>query len=217
MSALMNEQDQVALLKDYWNRYGNFLLTAILVVAVGMVGWRYWQTQQTDKKNDASFRYQSLLLSASKKDTTNINAKAMGLINTYPNTIYANLAALMLASQDVQAQKYNAATTQLNWVMAHSVDASIKTLAQLNLARLLLAEKKYTAALNTLHDTPPAFAGIADMIKGDIYAAMKQTTKASEAYIAALKTLHKDSPLRQTITMKRYNLPQLTTKTKTNT
>ena len=207
MSTMMNEQEQVDLIKHYWNRYGNLLLTVILVVAVSIVGWRYWQTQQREKRNAASYRYQSLLMSVSKKNITDINAKARGLIKTYPKTVYASLSSLILAAENVNDKQYANAKSDLRWVLANSDQPALQATAKIRLARILLSEKKYADAITMLANIPSQFLGIANMVKGDIYSTTKKVVKARQMYLASIKHLKKADPMYQIVTMKLNDLP----------
>ena len=45
----LEEQEQIAVLKDWWRKYGNLLTTVLLAVVVGFAGiqaWRYYRVQQ---------------------------------------------------------------------------------------------------------------------------------------------------------------------------
>ena len=38
----LEEQEQLASFKAFWNQYGNFLLTVVTVVLLAIAGWRGW-------------------------------------------------------------------------------------------------------------------------------------------------------------------------------
>lgn len=210
MSAVLNEQEQVDLIKDYWKRYGNFFLSTILVIAIGMVGWRYWQNQQLAKKNDASSRYQSLLVSFSSKHMSDVNAKAQDIISTYPSTVYASMSSLILAAHNIQDKQYKQAKNNLHWVLAHSRNPAILATTNIRLARLLIATNHPKAALQKLQNIPLSFSGVADMIKGDIYRTSGNTLKAHNEYLSSLKQLSSTDPLYTIVNMKLNDLPNLT-------
>ena len=46
----LEEQEQIAAIKDWWRKYGNVLTTGVLLVLVGIAGtqgWRYYRAQQS--------------------------------------------------------------------------------------------------------------------------------------------------------------------------
>ena len=71
MADFMNEQEQVELIKNFWKRYGNWVLGLFVIIAFGLSGYQYWQHRQEQSLNQASEMYLSLVNSANQKDTKN--------------------------------------------------------------------------------------------------------------------------------------------------
>ncbi len=46
MTEYLTEQEQVELLKNWIKQYSLVILAGVLIAAIGISGWRYWQQRQ---------------------------------------------------------------------------------------------------------------------------------------------------------------------------
>lgn len=199
-----DESDQV---KKFLKKYGNMILTLILIIILGIVGLQYWHKRQAKNAMEASITYENLLGSLAAKQQPQVQAFANQLMQDFSGTPYAKMAALITAKQAVQANKLSLAINKLQWVVEHASTASIKAIAQIRLAEVLIADNKAKQAIEAVSNVKPAaFLAQANMLKGDAYSALKQTAQAKQAYTTALKQAEPSSSLYAYIQMKLYSL-----------
>ncbi len=206
MADLLNEQEQVDAIKRWWKQYGNWLMTVIIIILLGLWGYRFWQNHEQKVAMVTAAGYEQLLVDIQQNNLPDMQAQANQLMSSYPHSIYASLAALILAQTQVQQNQLSQAATTLQWVMQNGRDDSTITIAKIRLGRILLAESQPQQALDTLMGIE--HHPLADMVRGDAYVALKQYTPAKKAYQTALGELAVSDPMYQLVQMKGANLPQ---------
>ncbi len=190
MNVYMTEEEQVEQLKKWWNKYGNIILTLVLVIVLSVQGYRWYQGHQETLSATASSAFNGLMDSVAQNETDKATAKANFIKDNYQSTIYASSAALLLAKQAVAQKKYDVAEKEFKWIVANSQSKSFKQLAKLRLARLYLFQKQYPKALGALTEVDDnTFATLVHESKGDIYLAEGEKAKANEQYQQALAEL----------------------------
>jgi predicted negative regulator of RcsB-dependent stress response len=204
MDYVENKIETADRVKQFLAKYGNALVTTILVIMLLIVGNQYWQKHKLKMAAQAASIYQNLLMGESNQPQT--QALANQLMTEYQNTAYASLAAFVLAKQDISQSNYLGAQQNFNWVIDHTKVASFKSIAQINSARLLLAEKQPQQALDMLNSvSQQEFMGEALLVKGDAYLALQQNDAAKAAYQQAVTELAPTSPLYSYAEMKLYS------------
>jgi predicted negative regulator of RcsB-dependent stress response len=198
----LEEQEQLAELKAFWNKYGN-LLTWVLILALGsFAGYNFWMSHQRGQASDASVLYEDLQKSMVEKDNTKAQRIAADIEGKYGSTAYAQMAALSAAKGAFDANDLKAAKAQLQWAIDHGSD-EYKSIAKLRLAGVLLDEKAYDEGLKLLAtDFLPQFAGSVADRKGDILVAQNKLAEARTAYLAAIAAMDKRSPGRKLVEVK---------------
>lgn len=204
MAALdLQEQEQLDSLKAWWKDNGNWVLGALLVVVVAMGGWRGWQYYQGKQAGEAATLYQQFTEQLASNDAKRINDAAAAVMDKYAATAYAARAALLAAQVNEQGNDVARAKTQLQWVIAHAGEDSLKDVARLRLAAVLLDEKNYADALKQLEAKHPAsFDGLYADLKGDVLSAQGKAAEAKAAYQLAYDKTDAKSTYRNLIQMK---------------
>lgn len=184
------EQEQLDALKAWWRDHGNkvinFALAAALVAAA-VSGWKWWQDKQA---GEAGALYGQLQAAAEKHDVKAVRDAALALVDNYSGTVYAGMGALLAAKLQAEEGDFKNARAQLAWVAEKSSDESLRDLARLRLAGLLLDDKAYDEALQQLAKEPEAaFAARYAEVRGDIYVGQGKADDARAAYAAALGKL----------------------------
>jgi predicted negative regulator of RcsB-dependent stress response len=199
----LEEQEQLDTLKAWWKQYGN-LVTWLLVIALsGYAAWTGWNTYQRNQSTQASQLYDELQKSIIAKDSVKVQRATTDLIEKFPRTSYASMAALSAAKIAFDANDLKTAKGHLHWTLDHSNVEEYKSLAKIRLAGIALDEKAYDEGLTFLAgDFPADFAGVAIDVKGDIYFAQNKIEDARNAYQAALDKLGAKNPGRQLIQIK---------------
>jgi len=207
MDYVENTHEVAERVKRWWGKYGNILITIVIIIMVVILGLQYWHKHQYKVASQASIAYENLLSSTITKNHVQTQGLANQLMQEYSSSPYAKFAAFILAQQAVNDNKLPLAAKNLQWVVGHAKSATIKAVAQLRLSRVLLAERKAQQALAILHEvTERNMLAIADSLKGDAFLVLKQRSKAKLAYAKALQAMPKNSVLYEYTQMKLYSL-----------
>lgn len=199
----LQEQEQLDALKAWWNDNSNWILVALLSVVVVIGGWRGWQYYQGRQASEAAILYQQELEQIASRDPKRVNDAASAVMDRYPSTAYASRAALLAAQVNEMGKDLPQASTQLQWVIGHAGDATLKDVARLRLAAILLDQKDYPGALQQLDAKHTAsFDGLYDDLKGDVLSAQGKTDEARSAYKLAYDKFDAQSLYRSLISMK---------------
>lgn len=204
MAALdLQEQEQIEGLKAWWKDNGNFVLGAVLVVVVAMGGWRGWQYYQNKQTAEAATLYAEFTRQMESNDAKRINDAAAAVMEKYSGTAYASRAALLAAQFNEFGKDKAKAKTQLQWVIDHAGEATLKDVARLRLAAILMDEKKYDDSMKLLNAAhPDSFNGLYADLKGDVLSAQGKTEEARTAYKQAYEKTDAKSMYRNLIQMK---------------
>lgn len=182
----LEEQEQIATLKTWWNMYGNLVSGVITVFCLVVIGWQGWNWYQRSQSGQASAIYNVLEQAVAVGDAQKVKGAAGELAEKYGRTTYASLGALLAAKQSFEAGDLKTAKAQLGWAADHGKD-EIKDLARLRLAAVQLDEKAYDEALKQLEAShAPTFDARFLELKGDVLAAQGKKPEAQGAYKAAL-------------------------------
>ena len=198
----LEEQEQIATLKAWWEKYGNLTSWVLIAGLAAYSGWQGWNYYQRNQAGAASALYDELQNAVQAKDNAKVLRAAGDMESKFGSTIYAPMAALVAAKSSFEANDLKSAKAQLQWAAEHGSD-EFKALAKIRLAGVLLDEKAYDEALKALAgDVPSQFAGAIADRKGDILAAQNKLAEARAAYQAALDATDKKNPGRQLIQLK---------------
>lgn len=205
MSTLdLEEQEQLAALKAWWQRYGNLLVTVITLALLALAGWNGWQWYQQSQSIQAASLYENLQKAARTNDAKAARDSAGAILEQYPRTAYASLAALVAAKVNFQAGDLKTAQAQLQWAVDNGRSDELKAIARLRLAAVLIDQGAFDEALKAIEPKPSAgFESLYEVMRGDIYVSQKRLPEAKTAYQAALSRADKrDRGLRDHIQLK---------------
>jgi predicted negative regulator of RcsB-dependent stress response len=198
----LEEQEQLAELKAFWNKYGN-LLTWVLIIALGSyAAYNFWNYRQRSQASDASVLYEELQKSLADKDNTKVQRIATDVETKFGGTAYGPMAALAAAKGAFDANDLKTAKAQLQWAIEHGND-EYKSIAKLRLSGVLLDEKAYDEGMKLLAtDFMAQFAGSVADRKGDILVAQNKLAEARSAYLAAIAAMDSKNPGRKLVELK---------------
>lgn len=199
----LEEQEQIAVIKDWWGKYGNWVSTAVLAAVVGIAGvqgWRYYQTQQS---SSAAMLYSQLDTAEKSNEAKKVQDIAATLASSHSATAYAGMAALRAAKSFVSANDLASARQRLQWVIDNAKEDEMRDIARLRLAGVLLDEKKHDEALKLLDVKHVAsFDGLYADLRGDVLALQNKRAEARAAYQIALEKSDVRSPYRPLVQIK---------------
>lgn len=188
------EDEELAVIRDWWQRNGKPLLTGSALALVVVFGWQAWQKHQVAEAQGASVLYQQLLenslVADGQADVGKVAELAGKLKADYAGSHYAQYASLLLAKVAVEAGKLDDARAELQAVIDKPADATLGELARQRLARVLAAQDKTEDALKLLAgDAEPAFVAAREELKGDLLVKLERSDEALQAYEKAKAAL----------------------------
>lgn len=199
MEVYRTEEEQVEALKDWWKENGRSVIIGAVLALAAVFGWRYWQESTRAQAEDASTQYQMLLQRLDEGEGREVVEIARRIIAEHANTPYAALASLSLAQQAVDQNDLDGAGAHLRWVMQNAKVDEVRKLAQVRLARVLVAQGQTDEALQQVSGLGSgSFSALAEEVKGDAYLAQGRRADALRAYQAALAAAA-DVPAKQQV------------------
>ena len=199
----LEEQEQLAELKHFWNQYGN-LISWLLIAAFGSIaawnGWQYWQRNQAAQ---ASAMYDEVERSAQAGDIQRMERAFSDVRERFGGTTYAQLAGLLAAKALSDKGKSDAAKAALAWVAEKASDEGYQVIARLRLAAMLVEAKAYDEALQRLSGSVPReFEGLVADRRGDILDLMGKKAEARAEYTKAWQALDDRADYRHLVEVK---------------
>ncbi len=197
----LEEQEQLATLKAWWKENGGLVTTTLTVVLLALAAWQGWNYYQRNQAAQASALYDVVQKAARTNDLKQVRESAGALLEQYPRTTYAAMAALVSAKAHFEGGDLKTARAQLSWVTENAKDEALQDIARLRLANVMLDEKDYDNALKVL-DAKHGKAFDAQFLatKGDVLVAQGKKDEARSAYKDALeKADAKDAGLRASV------------------
>jgi predicted negative regulator of RcsB-dependent stress response len=187
MALDLEEQEQVAELQAWWNQYGSLITAAVVAAALTFAAWQGWRWYERSQAAKAGALYDTLVRAAQAGDAKALRDADGALLENYPRTLYASMAALSAARFYFERSDTKSAKAQLQWVLENGRTDDFRDLARLRLAQVLLDEKAYDEALKLLDEKhAAAFDAQYAAAKGDILVAKNQAGEARDAYRVAL-------------------------------
>jgi len=192
------DDEELAVIKDWWQRNGKPLLTGSVLALVVVFGWQGWQKYQANQSHGASMVYQQLLETALNPSGQPDPAKVAELANTlksdFAGTHYAQYGSLFVAKVAVEAGKLDDAAAELQAIVDKPVDDTLAELARQRLARVLAAQDKVEEALKLLEgDADQAYLASREELKGDLLVKLGRNDDAYAAYVKAKAALAEEA------------------------
>ncbi|MFZ9035094.1 MAG: YfgM family protein [Francisellaceae bacterium] len=208
----INEEESKA--KALWRRYGTPAVIVICLLFIAIAGWQYWQAHKQKGSFEAAEAYQKLaiIINNVNDDPNAIISQSQQLESAYPDTIYADLAAMEKAKQQVILKQYDAAILSLKKVVDSSANINLQAIAKLRMARIYIQQKKYDVAKQLLASLKPqGYAVSKNMFLGDIALLQKDNDLAKKYWQQALTAANSPDfkDIRGIIEMKIDNLNAL--------
>lgn len=205
------DDEQLAQIKDWWQRNGKPLLTGGALALAIVFGWQAWQNHQANQAFGASTVYQQLLevalVPASEVDAGALAELTNKLKSDYAGSAYAQYGALLLAKVAVEQNRFDEAATELKAVLDKPYDDVLGELARQRLARVLAAQDKAEEGLALLNEGKVVnqFAASREEVKGDLLVSLGRIDEARDAYSKA-KAAMGDEAAQGTVEMKLNDL-----------
>lgn len=199
----LEEQEQLAEIKHFWNQYGNLITWAMIVVFGSIAAWNGWQYWQRTQAAQASAMYDEVERAAQAGDTSRVERAFSDMKDKFGGTTYAQQAGLLTAALMQEKGNTDAAKAALGWVADKASDEGYQAVARLRLASLLIETKGYDDALKLLSaDFPKEFASLVADRRGDVYNLQGKKAEAKVEYEKAYKGLEDRVDYRRLVEVK---------------
>lgn len=203
MSTYITEEEQLELIKKWWKHHGNMVSVLLSLILFGIAGYRYIIWHQEKITQQASINYEQMMLAVSNQDDISVKSYANQLFRDHSKSVYADAAHMTLAKIYISKNKLEQAQAQLQTVVNSSKLLSLKQIAKIRLARILVEKKSYTDALNELNRIEDStYLPVINELKGDIYNATGQFKEAMNSYQQALAQVKNNSITNSFLEMK---------------
>lgn len=192
------EEEQIALIKEWWQRNGKPLMVGAALALVIVFGWQAWQKNQLTQAQNASVLYQQLmeaaLVPAEQVDAQKVSKLLTQLKAVNSDNAYAQYGRLLAVKVAVDSNQLDDAALALKEILDKPANATLEELARQRLARVLLAQEQAEQALKLLEGKAlPAFQAAREELRGDTLVILERPAEARSAYLAAQKALAADA------------------------
>lgn len=203
MDIFLTEQQQIEQIRQWWKKNGKWLFAFLLAFILLSVAWQVWHHHREKDLMHASNHYEWLIDGVMSNNPLVVQAQSRYILSRYPHTPYALMAAFMQARQAINENDLPRAEEKLLWVVEHASNASVKQVARLRAARVLLAQAQQDKALDLLKKVDDAsYYPLIESLRGDIYLAMGKRKQAKEAYENAVSHLSDQDAIQPFLQMK---------------
>jgi len=207
MDAYVSEQEQVEQIRRWWKNNGTALLLGLALGIGGLAAYRYWDGTQGARAESASQNYEQLIEMAAAQKLDDAMKAGHVIIESYPDSVYAKLAGLLVAKMAVEKNDYAQAKAELMRLLEGGGHGELANVARERLARLLLAEGKADEAHKFLEAIPVVNGeDTAAELRADVLAARGDTQAARTKYLEALAGADKLGLDKDSIQLKLDNL-----------
>ena len=203
MEEYLSEREQWDQIKAWLRDNGLWIIAGVVVGALGLGGWHWYQDHVDSIGAEASAKYTQVVEAFGKGDRTQAFVLLGELERDYSSSPYVDQAKLMAARVYVDGGDLDKAAAELQAITDHSKDTDLALISRLRLARVQIAQKKPDAALATLNGVKPgAFEPRYHEVMGDAYYAKGDKAAALKEYLSAKVGDFGDSPDSQGLDLK---------------
>ncbi len=189
MATYVTDEERVEQIKRWWAENGYYLVGGLFLGLAILVGWNYWKDSQINRSAGASIQFSNVVTTGAMGNREQLEGYLASLKNDFSGTPYSSLAQLHGAKVFVEQGDLERAEEALRYVAANGEEFAVAQVAQLRLARVLLAQGKSDEALTVVNAvTDPAYVSLQEEVRGDILVKTWDIDKARVAYATALLT-----------------------------
>lgn len=183
MSDYLTDEEQLARLRAWWERYGTPLIVALVIGAAAVFGWRWYQSSVDERIQRASDLYTEF----QQADGEARKELADRILQEGKGTAYPAFVLLEQAEARVAADDAAGAEPLLRQAIEAASGEELADLARLRLARVLFALDRTDEALGVLGQIRgEGYLSLAAELTGDIHLARGDRVLAHQAYTKAM-------------------------------
>ncbi len=194
------QDPQWEMVKAWLRKNGRQLVIVLSVAFAVVLGWKMWQGQKMITAQHASVVYTEMVKMNEKGDLDKAKFLCNKLQKDYSQTVYSDLAGLMLARYDVESGNLGDASKELQNVSSSGHAKFFRQMAILSLARLQISQNKFKQSIDTLDSIrDKSLEGWAYFEKARAYEGLGDNKKAAELYGYSKEHLSDKMPIKQVV------------------
>jgi predicted negative regulator of RcsB-dependent stress response len=182
----LSEEEQLARLRGWWQKYGLALVLGAVLVVAAILGWRWYQShveERIARTSDLYVEFQTATGEAREALAVRILGEGGG--TAYPAFVLFEQAQSAVASDDREG-----AERLLRQAISVATATELADTARLRLARVLVDLERTDDALRVLGDVRAAgYVSLAAEMQGDIHLFLGNRTLARASYTRAADQL----------------------------
>src|SRR5690606_41374147 len=113
----LEEQEQIDALKAWWDKYGNLILSLLIVIMLAVASWQGWNWYQRNQAAQAAGYFEALQNATRQGNAAQAGAASQTLRADYSGTAYAPRGALLAAQAFLEAGDAERARAELEWIV----------------------------------------------------------------------------------------------------
>ena len=196
-----DDYEQSERVQQWLRQNGLSIVVGIAIGLVGIFGWQQWNKHKAEHQAEAANLYQQIQVAVASGKADSADTLTDQLLKDYTDSTYAFFAVSDRAERQAQAKQMDKAIESLGWAESHASDPNLKALAQMRIARVVLAQGKAADAIAALDRMPPkTYEGVSQELRGDALVKLGRPDDARKAYVAAKAALGENAP--QSVQMK---------------
>ena len=183
-----SEEEQLAALRNFWQRYGLWIAIGLVLVIGGYLAWSYYKHSQLQRAQAASEVYEDFQQNVTDEAVS--NPLAQRLDDEFEGSSYQVFSLFTRAATAVENGELETAAAFLETASSGGAEQELKDVALLRLARLRQQMGDSDAALTALGATRgEGNRSLVAELKGDIHLVRGEADLAREAYAAAMENV----------------------------
>ena len=187
MDELLSEKEQIEQMRAWWSEYGAFVIGGVVLGALALFGFNYYQSAEKTAQEEASIQYDAVAAAIAESDLEASEAAAAELAANFGNSSYNAQSKLVMARLYMDKNRDQDAATSLQALLEMKGFDNLKHVGRVRLGKILLYQGKPEEVLSLLEGQDnAAFAARYSEIRGDAYFALERHDEARAAYQAAL-------------------------------
>jgi predicted negative regulator of RcsB-dependent stress response len=200
---IYDDYEQGERVQQWLRKNGVSIIVGIALGLVLIFGWQQWKSHRASKEQAAASEYSALQAAVAQNKTNEIDMRTETLMKDYSNSAWSVFAAGERAQRNLIAGQLDKVGGDLEWAKAHASDETLKTLVELRMAQLKLAQGKAEEAIAAVDAMKgKSFAAIAQELRGDALVKLGRHDDARKAYQAALAAMGDSAPQRGVVQTK---------------
>ena len=186
MSEYLDEEEQIARIRSWWDENGTFVIVAVVLGVVGIVGWSWYGSVNEQSRHEATRAYIEYVEAAEAEKDVAFESLALDFKGAAVHT----LALFDRARQAIAEGDFQAAQEHLEKVVELGDDPLLVDLARIRLAKVQQELGMSDAALTSLGAVRnEGFRPWTLETQGDIYLSQGNVEAAHQAYQTAVDNL----------------------------